>query len=94
MTDADVEAVARRMCVELDLDPDAIVNLRAFEDLTPKNWYGPTFFQPPLIGAPPYQTESYYGNGARWRSFRRDAAIHIAAWKATNYVMMTGNPTK
>lgn len=94
LTDAEVEGVARLMCEKMGLDPDRQVDGCSFAAMTPwESRYGvtPIKYQPPITGAPPYldANTTYQRNfRPRWTTFRRDAALALASWRAVHHYML------
>ena len=71
MTDDEIEAVARKMCIELGLDPEQMVNHGFDADMTPSE-------RATLGDAVP----SMLCNSPQWRVWRYEAAIAIAAHRS------------
>ena len=70
-----VEMIARMMCEEMDIDPDEMVDTTYGEVRLPNE---PANQGPTLIVA-----------ARRWHTFRREAAMHLAGFRAVNRFFLT-----
>ena len=71
MTEEEIERVARAMCAALGIDPDATVNTGYHDCMTPRE----------EIEAGPVSFGALWQE-PRWRTYRHDAAMAIAAKSA------------
>lgn len=72
ISDADIEAVARRMCIELGMDPDESVQCGAKDDETVAERYADSGHRPRAI-------MSYMQSQPCWRLWRKEAEAALAA---------------
>ncbi len=96
ITTEDVDRVALMMCVELGLDPEAIITIGYYDDYTeaelPLSLRGPRYTPPARIHnpgvAPPYFVHGYK-SAPYWRTLRPKAALALAGWKAVHKYVLT-----
>lgn len=87
----EVDRVAFLMCEELGLDPFQGATYQINDGVAPHEGGEMVFtHQPPLVGSPPYEDmNAAFTYGDRWKSFRRQAGLAIAGWKAVHKFMLT-----